>query len=92
MAQKHTVLFTTHRGRRHQEAALAAAPPILEITYLREPTREQMLAHLPTVEFLISERSGRIDADMISTAHRLRLIQRLGSLTFDIDLRAAQVL
>jgi lactate dehydrogenase-like 2-hydroxyacid dehydrogenase len=90
VAPEHTVLFTTDRGLRHQQAALAAAPPELVITVLRRPSRDQMLAHLPSAEFLISERMGRIDGAIIAAAPQLRLIQRLGSLTYDIDLAAAR--
>jgi lactate dehydrogenase-like 2-hydroxyacid dehydrogenase len=88
--QKHSVLFTTDRGERHQQAALAAAPPELEITMLRRPARAEMLALMPAAEFLISERAGMVDAGMIAVAKRLRLIQRLGSLAHDIDLSAAE--
>jgi phosphoglycerate dehydrogenase-like enzyme len=90
VAEVHQVLFTTNRGRRHQADVLASAPEVLVVTMMRRPTREGMLALLPGTEFLISERSGRIDADMIRAGRNLRLIQRLGSLTFDIDLAAAR--
>ncbi len=87
---RHTVLFLTDRGRRHQAAALAAAPPELIVTMLRRPARDELLRLLFGAEFLISERSGEVDAGMIAAAPRLRLIQRLGSLTHDIDLAAAR--
>jgi phosphoglycerate dehydrogenase-like enzyme len=90
MEEKHSVLFLTERGSRHQQAALAAAPAELDVTMLREPPREEVLRRLPEVEFLISERSGLIDAEMIAAGGKLRLIQRLGSLTYDIDLDAAR--
>jgi len=90
MTTKHPVLFLTDRGRRHQQAALAAAPAELSVTILRRPSRAEVLRRLPEVEFLISERAGRIDAEMIAAGKRLRLIQRLGSLTYDIDLDAAR--
>ncbi len=48
------------------------------------------MALLPKVEFLISERTGAIDAEMIAAGRGLRLIQRLGSQSYDIDLAAAQ--
>jgi phosphoglycerate dehydrogenase-like enzyme len=89
MDAKHPVLFLTERGLRHQQAALASAPSELEITMLRQAERDEVLRRLPEVEFLISERSGVIDAEMIGAGKRLRLIQRLGSLTYDIDLDAA---
>ena len=56
---QHPVLFVTHRGERHQQAALAGAPPELAVTMRRSPSRDELLALLPGYEFLISERSGR---------------------------------
>ncbi|GAB4529710.1 MAG: hypothetical protein Kow0063_07050 [Anaerolineae bacterium] len=90
MATKHTVLFLTGRGLRHQQAALASTPPELDVTMLRQPPRQEVLRRLPQVEFLISERAGEIDAEMIAAGRKLRLIQRLGSLAYDIDLDAAR--
>jgi phosphoglycerate dehydrogenase-like enzyme len=90
MNEKHAVLFLTERGLRHQQAALASAPSELDVTVLRKPDREEVLHRLPEVEFLISERSGEIDAEMIAAGKKLRLIQRLGSLTYDVDLDAAR--
>lgn len=84
------VLFITHRGERHQQAALDAAPDRLAIEMLRSPSREQILEALPRAEILVSERSGDIDAAMIAAAPQLRLIQRLGVRTWDIDLDAAK--
>ena len=83
-------VFTTERGQRHQQAALSAAPPELDITMLRQPDKAALLAHLADAEYFISERTGVIDADMIQAAPRLKLIQRLGSLTYDIDTAAAR--
>ncbi len=91
MAEKHSVLFLTDRGHRHQQTALEAAPPELAITMMRRPPKEKILHTLPEFEFLISERSGDIDAEMIAAGRRLRLIQRLGSLAYDIDLEAARM-
>jgi phosphoglycerate dehydrogenase-like enzyme len=48
------------------------------------------LEQVRDAEFIISERSGAIDADVIGAAPKLRLIQRLGSQTHDIDLEAAR--
>ena len=83
-------VFTTERGQRHQQAALEAAPENLDITMLRQPDRETLLAALADAEYLISERVGVIDAESIETAPKLKLIQRLGSLTYDIDTVTAQ--
>jgi phosphoglycerate dehydrogenase-like enzyme len=90
MARSLRVLFLTNRGRRHQAAALEAAPPGLDVTMARRPSREDLLRLLPDVDFVVSERSGEVDALMMAAAPRLRLIQRLGSLTYDIDLAAAR--
>jgi phosphoglycerate dehydrogenase-like enzyme len=90
MMSEHSTLFITHRGLMHQQAALNAAPHDLNVTMLRSPSKEQILSFLPGVEFLISERSGSIDADIIQAGVDLRLIQRLGSQTQDIDLDAAR--
>lgn len=90
MNSKHQVLFLTHRGERHQQAAISSAPLELDITIRRSPLKEEILALLPEKEFLITERSGEIDADIISAGKDLRLIQRLGSMSYDIDLQSAK--
>ena len=88
--EKHSILFTSHRGERHQQAAINDAPDIFEITMRRSPSKEEIIALLPGKEFLITERTGVIDADIIAAGTDLRLIQRLGSQTYDIDLGAAK--
>jgi phosphoglycerate dehydrogenase-like enzyme len=88
--EKHTVLFITHRQLVHQQAVLKAAPPELEITMLRNPSREDILRSLPGKEFLIMEREGKIDAEILAAGHELRLVQWLGSQTWNIDLVAAK--
>lgn len=90
MPEQHRVLFLTDRGQFHQQTVLDAAPPELAVTMMRRPPKEEVLRSLPEVEFLISERSGNIDAGMIAAGQNLRLIQRLGSLTYDIDLGVAR--
>lgn len=57
---------------------------------LRRPDRHLLKRHLVDAAFLITERAGEIDAALIGAARQLRLIQRLGSLTYDIDLAAAK--
>ena len=86
----HRTLFITERGLRHQQSALEAAPAGLDVTMLRQPTRAELWPHLADAEFLISERTGAVDAAMISAAPHLKLILRLGSLAHDIDLQAAK--
>jgi len=87
---KHNTLFLTQRGLQHQQWAMEGAPPELALVMRRGADREELLALLADAEFLISERSGVIDAEMIAAAPNLRLIQRLGRQTWDIDLDAAR--
>lgn len=87
---QHNVIFTTERGHRHQQAALEAAPANLNITMLRQPDKETLMTHLANAEYVISERAGVIDAEMIQAAPKLKMILRLGSLTYDIDTEAAK--
>ncbi len=86
---RYKTIFTTERGQRHQQAALDAAPDNLEITMLRQPGPAELWPHLATAAYFISERTGVIDAAMIQAAPNLKLILRLGSLTYDIDVAAA---
>lgn len=87
---KKVAVFTTDRGDYHQQAALDAAPPGLEVRMLRAPGRDELIDALQGASFLISERSGLIDGRVIESAPDLKLIQRLGSLTHDIDTDAAR--
>ena len=87
---QHKVIFSTERGHRHQQAALNAAPDNLDITMLRQPDKRTLLPNLADAEYFISERTGVIDAEMIQAAPRLKLILRLGSLTYDIDTETAK--
>jgi len=87
---RYPTLFLTERGQRHQAAALRGAPPELEVVVLRQPDRNLLLTRLRDAAFLITERSGRVDGEMIWGAPKLKLIVRLGSLVHDIDLVAAR--
>lgn len=87
--KKHKVIFTTDRGEWHQQMALKGAPEILNIKMLRNPDKADLKAALADAEFLISERFGMIDAEIIKSAKSLKLIQRLGSQVHDIDLETA---
>jgi phosphoglycerate dehydrogenase-like enzyme len=62
----------------------------VEVVMLRRAAGTEVLAELADASFLISERSGEVDAGMIAAGPHLRLIQLLGSLAYDIDLVAAQ--
>ena len=87
---KYQVLFVTHRGERHQKSALDGAPLDFEITMLRDPNKADIISHLAGKQFLITERSDIIDAEIILAGKDLKLIQRLGSQVYDIDLAAAR--
>lgn len=86
---KHKALFLTNRSELHQGVALQAAPPDLDVVMRRGASKEEIISLLPEMEFLITERTGVIDADIIAAGRKLKLIQRLGSQTWDIDLAAA---
>ncbi len=88
--EKHPTLFITRRQLVHQQAALKAAPPELEVALRCNPPREEILALLPRQEFLIMEREGQVDAEMLTAGKDLRLVQWLGSQTWNIDLRTAK--
>ncbi len=87
---RYKTIFITERGLRHQQAALNAAPADLDVTILRQPDKATLMQYLPQAEYLISERTGAIDREMIQAAPHLKLILRLGSQTYDIDTQAAQ--
>jgi phosphoglycerate dehydrogenase-like enzyme len=57
---------------------------------LRRPSREVLDSHLAEAVFLITERAGATDGEMIAAAPKLKMILRLGSLAHDIDLDAAR--
>ncbi|MEZ4682454.1 MAG: hypothetical protein R2932_50435 [Caldilineaceae bacterium] len=88
MTHRYRTLFLTDRSPRHQEKARRAAPAALDLTIMTAE-RHELLAEIADVEILISERADRIDAELLMAAPKLRLIQRLGSLTHDIDVAAA---
>lgn len=86
----HPTIFTTNRSSFHQKRALDAAPPELSITMLSQPSEGELMTHLAQAEYLISERVGVIEAKLLQAAPNLKLILRLGSMTYDIDLEAAR--
>lgn len=86
---KPRVLFLTDRSEFHQQHALRDAPPELEIMMRRRPTAAELTEILPTVQYIISERSEVVSREMIAAAPKLRLIVRLGSLLVGIDQDAA---
>jgi phosphoglycerate dehydrogenase-like enzyme len=87
---RYKTLLTTRRSEFHQQQALRAAPPELAMTVLRDPDSPTLQAALLDADYWISEREGMIDAHLMLAAPRLKLIQRLGRLTEDIDLNTAR--
>lgn len=85
------VLFLTDRSEWHQQRALQYAPSDLDVIIRRRPADADLMALLPEVEFIISERSESVTADMIYAAPKLKLIVRLGSLLHGIDVQAARL-
>jgi len=86
----HKTIFTTERSKVHQQHALNAAPDILDVTMLHNPAKSELIDTLKGAEFLISERRGVIDSDILNHVDTLKLIVRLGSMAHDIDLEIAK--
>jgi glyoxylate reductase len=87
---KPRLLFLTDRGERHQRAALKSAPPEVEVIMRRHPSKAELMALMPTIDCLISEHNQPVTTEMLEAAIRLKLIVRLGSLLYDIDLETAR--
>jgi len=69
---------------------MEAAPEDIEVELLVSPDKATVINALTGAQFLISERVGEIDADVIAAGGDLQLIQRLGARCHDIDLEAAR--
>jgi phosphoglycerate dehydrogenase-like enzyme len=86
----HKTVYTTERGEFHQERAITSAPPELEVVMLRQPSEGELIAKAVDAVYFISERTGVISADLLAKMPNLKLILRLGSMTYDIDTAAAK--
>src|SRR5258708_418292 len=84
------VLFLTDRGERQQRSALRSAPPDLDVIIRRHPSEPEILPLMPTVDFLVTERNQPVGTVLLDAAPRLKLIVRLGSLSYDIDVETAR--
>lgn len=84
------VLLATSRPAVHQARAVALAPEGAEVTVVSPPSRDALLAAVGNYDVLVTERLGDIDAGIIGEGKRLRLIQRFGRMTHDIDVEAAR--
>lgn len=87
---KPRILFLTDRSEFHQQQALRDAPPELGVIMRRRPSSDELNEILPTVQFIISERTEIVSRAMIERASNLKLIVRLGSLLVGIDTEAAR--
>lgn len=87
--KKYKTLFITSRSKRHQEEALAAVPDELDLVLLESPDFQEIVKHLKNADYIISERIGILDDRFFSYSPNVKLIQRLGILYYDIDLKAA---
>ena len=86
----HRTVYVTQRAPVHQQVARAASPEQLDLVMLVSPSIGEIADAVADAEFLVSERSGLIDASIIEAGPKLRLIQRLGLQVHDIDLDAAR--
>ncbi len=87
---KPRLLFLTDRSEWHQQDALKSAPAEIEVIMKRGATEAELIALMPDIDFVISERNQPVTAGMINASSRLKLVVRLGSLTDGIDLKAAR--
>lgn len=83
-------VFVTERSERHQQAMRDVTPPEIDLIILHVPDRDTLKHHLKDAIYLISERHGIIDADLLDSAPKLKMILRLGFQTHDIDLESAK--
>lgn len=86
----HQVIWLTKRSERHCQAVLDSAPYELDVKILTELDPDNLPDALEETDFIVSERTGMLTADVFSAAPKLRLVVRLGSLSYDIDLAAAK--
>ena len=87
---RHRTVYVTQRAPVHTDVARAACPEQLDLVMLVSPPTSAIAEAAADAEFLMSERSGVIDASIIEAGRGLRLIQRLGLQVHDIDLDAAR--
>ncbi|MBI3962798.1 MAG: hypothetical protein HY335_08605 [Deinococcus sp.] len=88
--RKQRILFTIPRSEGHRQERREGAPQEFEIIIPKEGSKEEVLSLIGDADFFFSERSGVIDQEIIAAGKRLKLIQRVGALYYDIDLPAAR--
>jgi phosphoglycerate dehydrogenase-like enzyme len=93
LANRH-ILYLCPLGKQQRAWRLEAMPDNCSITMLRtsEVTRSELLSHIAVADALITERVGVVDRELIQAGKNLKIIQRIGSLSYDIDLDAAREL
>lgn len=90
MANSYKTVFTTHLSSAQHAHYREAAPDLLDLDILRQPSRETLKAHLRDALFWVSGQREVIDTDLLDAAPRLKLIVRLGRITTDIDVNGAR--
>ncbi|MFN8419046.1 MAG: 2-hydroxyacid dehydrogenase [Anaerolineae bacterium] len=84
------MLFLTDRGERQQKWSLQAAPPALEVIMRRRPSAEELRHYCLKCSSSSPSDLEPVTASMIAAAPQLKMILRLGSLLYDIDVQAAE--
>ncbi len=87
---RHRVLYLCPLADVHLELRRQAAPAEIEPILRHDLPKAELIKLLPSVECLVSERAAEIDREVIAAGRHLKLIQRIGSLTHDIDVEAAR--
>jgi len=83
----HTVLYLSSAPQAHREVTLSVEPPEFEHVFVEQgDTPEQLRTKLAEAEFIIG---GRITAEQIAAAPKLRMIQMPGVGYENIDVGAA---
>ncbi len=92
VVKKPKILYLCPLGKQQREWRQAAAPEECTVYILRngEVSRGDLLAQIADADALITERTGVIDRELIAAGNQLKIIQRVGSLVYDIDLQAAR--
>lgn len=83
-----TILHTAHYSGRALELLKASAPTGFGVETLDEPTRDCLLGKASDADYLLVSGRLRIDAAVLDSAPRLKMIQRTGVGTEMLDLDA----
>lgn len=84
--EKPTVLLTNHYSGIPLQILTEESPSAFEVRMLDKATKEDLIQKAPEADYLLASGRLRIDADVISAARRLKMVQRTGVGTDTIDL------